>query len=222
MKKHKIEGDLKSIIFLGSMGLSSILFAWPITHTKLLSSASWQAIPDWPMYSASKHGVLGFMRSLFSPCLHEGIRVGVIHPWFADTSIIPTYIKVALAGIPLTPVERVAGAIVYAATDPDMDTSGCPWLLPNDGYVFRLEREQLKEGVYKMIDDRIKVALTLVLHAINIFHTLTGYGDSRGIQGVKYAVATVRDLWKILGKPTMLGMLLYAAARYLYSKRADA
>lgn len=110
------------------------------------------------MYSASKHGVLGFMRSLYLPCLHEGIRVGIIHPWFADTAIVPIYVKVALAGIPLTPIDRVAGAIFYAATDPDMETSGCPWLLPDDGYVFRLEREHLKEGVYKMIDSRTEAA----------------------------------------------------------------
>ena len=124
--------------------------------------ASWQAIPDGPMYSASKHGVLGFMRSLHLPCLHEGIRVGVIHPWFADIATVPIVVKAALAGIPLTPVERVAGAIVYAATDPDMETSGCPWLL-HDGHMVRLEREQLKEGVYKMIGARTKVALTSVL-----------------------------------------------------------
>jgi NAD(P)-dependent dehydrogenase (short-subunit alcohol dehydrogenase family) len=112
------------------------------------------------MYSASKHGILGFMRSIYLPCLREGIRVGIIHPWFAGTAMIPTRVKVALAGTPLTPVERIAGAIVYAASDPDMETSGCPWLLPDDGYIFRLEREQLKEGVYRLIDARIKVALT--------------------------------------------------------------
>jgi len=64
-----------------------------------------------------------------------------------------------LAGIPLAPIERVAGAIVYAATDPDMETSGCTWLLPDDGYVFRLEREELKEGVYKMINARVDAAV---------------------------------------------------------------
>lgn len=111
------------------------------------------------MYSAAKHGVLGLMRSLHLPCLTAGIRVGVIHPWFADTAIVPSYVKVALAGIPLTPVTRIAGAIVCAATDSDMETSGCPWLLPDDGYVFRLEKEELKEGVYGMIDARAQAAL---------------------------------------------------------------
>ena len=111
------------------------------------------------MYSAAKHGVLGFMRSIYPSCLSQGIRVATIHPWFADTALVPTIVKVFLAGIPLTPIERVAGAIVYAATDPDMETSGCTWLLPDDGYVFRLEREQLKEGVYRLIDARTKAAV---------------------------------------------------------------
>jgi NAD(P)-dependent dehydrogenase (short-subunit alcohol dehydrogenase family) len=124
-----------------------------------LSSASWQAIPGEPMYSAAKHGVLGFMRSIYPSCRSQGIRVGTIHPWFADTALVRTYVRVLLAGIPLTPIERVAGAIVYAATDPDMGTSGCTWLLPDDGYVFRLEREELKEGVYRMINARVDAAI---------------------------------------------------------------
>lgn len=64
-----------------------------------------------------------------------------------------------MAGIPLTPVERVAGAMFYAATDPDMETSGSAWLLPDDGYVFQLEKERLTTGVYKMINDRTQFAL---------------------------------------------------------------
>ena len=48
---------------------------------------------------------------------------------------------------------------MYAATDPDMGTSGCTWLLPDDGYVFRLEREELTEGVYRMINARVDAAV---------------------------------------------------------------
>lgn len=99
------------------------------------------------------------MRSLYKPCTHENIRVAVIHPFFVATAIVPDYIKVALAGVPLTPVERVAGTIFCAATDADMETSGCPWVLLDDGLVLRLEREILKEGVYKIMDERAKKAL---------------------------------------------------------------
>jgi len=179
MKKNKPEGSLKSIIFLGSM-------------------ASWQSIVGAPLYSASKHAVLGFMRSIYPLCLAHGIRVGVIHPFFVDTTIVPIGVKVAMAGIPLTPVERVAGAIFYAATDPDMETSGCPWLLPDDGYVFRLDREQLKEGVYEMIGARTRAAMA-------------------GAQGIKHAFAIVHDLWRILGKQIILFGAVVAGANYLYT-----
>jgi len=177
MKQKKIHGSLKSLVFLGSM-------------------ASWQSIPGAPMYSASKHAILGFMRSLYIPCFQEGIRVAVIHPWFADTAILPTAVKVFLAGIPLTPIERVAGAIFYAASDPDMGTSGCPWVLPDNGYVFRLEKEQLKEGVYKMLDERVKMV-------------------SGAAQGVKYAFATVRDLGKIFGTQAVVLAVMLGGAGYL-------
>ena len=79
-----------------------------------------------------------------------------------DTAIVPTVAKVFLAGLPLTPVERVAGAIFYAATDPDPETNGSAWLLPDDGPVYRVDREEFKEGVYKMIDERAKRLLTYV------------------------------------------------------------
>jgi len=60
---NKQPGDLKSLIFIGSM-------------------ASWQAIPRGALYSASKHAVLGMMRSIHPEMEERGIRVGCIHPFF--------------------------------------------------------------------------------------------------------------------------------------------
>ena len=57
--------------------------------------------------------------------------------------------KLIFAGLPLTPVPRIAGAVFRAATDPDVATSGCPWVLPDDGPVIRVEKEALRAGVYK-------------------------------------------------------------------------
>lgn len=162
------------------------------------------------------------MRSLYPPCFRECIRVGVIHPWFADTALVPLSLKVGLAGVPLTPVERIAKAIIHAAADPDMETSGCPWLLPDDGYVFRLEREQLREGVYKMIDDRTKVALKLAFPFKCTFRTLIGQRNHRGVQGFKHSVSTIRDLWKFFGKQTILAGLMFGVARYLYKRMVKA
>lgn len=47
----------------------------------------------------------------------------------------------------------------YAATDPDMETSGSVWVLPDDGLVLRLEKERLTEGVYKILNDRTQFTL---------------------------------------------------------------
>jgi hypothetical protein len=66
--------------------------------------------------------------------------------------------RLVLAGIPLTPVPRIAGAVFRAATDPDAATSGCPWMLPDDGPVIRVEKESLHAGVYEMLNVRIRRA----------------------------------------------------------------
>ena len=73
-----------------------------------------------------------------------------------DTGILGLSTKLMLAGLPLTPVPRIAGAIFRAATDPDLATSGCPWVLPDDGPVIRVEKEALRKGVYEMLDNRIR------------------------------------------------------------------
>jgi hypothetical protein len=61
-----------------------------------------------------------------------------------------------LAGLPMTPVPRIAGAVIRAATDPDIATSGCPWVLPDDGPVIRVEKEALREGVYELLNRRLR------------------------------------------------------------------
>ena len=115
------------------------------------------------------------MRSLDPVVEGENIRTACIHPWFtgkpflhslsrptssldhcAATSIIDWQTKLITAGIPTTPVERVAGAIFRAATDPDPTTSGCPWVLPDDGPVLLLKKESLREGVYDMMNNRVR------------------------------------------------------------------
>lgn len=83
-------------------------------------------------------------------------------PLRKETSILDLPVKLLLAGMPMTPVPRVAGAIFRAATDPDLSTSGCPWVLPDDGPVIRVEKEGLREGVYKMLDNRIRRAARYV------------------------------------------------------------
>lgn len=125
------------------------------------SVASWQGIASVPQYSASKHGVLGLMRALDPVVAADNIRIAAIHPWFAETSILSLPTKLLLAGLPLTPVPRIAGAVFRAATDPDIATSGCPWVLPDDGPVIRVEKEALRAGVYDLFNRRLRRANSL-------------------------------------------------------------
>ncbi|KAF9452759.1 NAD(P)-binding protein [Macrolepiota fuliginosa MF-IS2] len=181
LKLNRKENDLKSIILIGSV-------------------ASWMPIPGGPLYTASKHAILGVMRSLHLILELQSIRIGVIHPFFADTAIVPLPVKVVLAGIPLTPVPRVAGAIFYAATDPDPETSGCAWLLLDDGPVFRVKPDQFKQGVYQMIDDRANGLLKIA-------------------KGVTHYYRVSRDLWRLLGKQVVVLGLGAALAKVTWDRR---
>jgi hypothetical protein len=79
-----------------------------------------------------------------------------IYQILKDTSILELSTRVFLAGLPMTPVPRIAGAVFRAATDPDVSTSGCPWVLPDDGPVIRVEKEALRAGVYELLNARIR------------------------------------------------------------------
>jgi len=142
MKRNRTVDAWKSLVMIGSV-------------------ASWVGFFSAQQYTASKHAVLGLMRSLDPIVTSENIRTACIHPWFADTNILDWKLKIFLAGVPRTPVERIAGAAFRAATDPDPATSGCPWMLPDDGPVLLLQKEVLREGVYEMLNNRVRRTMSL-------------------------------------------------------------
>ncbi|KAH9025672.1 hypothetical protein EDB84DRAFT_1251367, partial [Lactarius hengduanensis] len=122
---------------------------------------SQRGISKAPQYAASnsKHGVLGLIRAVDpstrgSQVLYTALSF-VPRVRCDDTAILDHPVKLLLAGIPLTPVPRIAGAVFRAATDPNLTTSGCPWVLPDDGSVIRVEKEALHAGVYDMLNKRI-------------------------------------------------------------------
>lgn len=174
MPLYKQEGDLKALLLIGSM-------------------ASWMKIPSSTLYTGSKHAILGVMRSLSESFKFQDMRLATIHPWFADTNILPTRAKVILTGIPMLPVPRIAGCMIYAATNPDPKTSACAWLLPDDGPVFFVGKEDFKLGVYKMIDDRSNA----------IF---------KGAYGALYYFQCAKDLWRHTAPLRNMGLIAAAAA----------
>ena len=148
------ECTLKSIVLLGSMGKPLFIVAHLGFPEHPSPVASWQASAQGVVYSASKHAVLGLARAMYGPLSARGIRVAVVHPFFTDTGLMTTMNRVAVAGIPLLPIERVAGTIIFSSADPNIASTGAVWLLPDDGPLLRLEKEIVKGGVYDVIAER--------------------------------------------------------------------
>ena len=70
------------------------------------------------------------------------------------TGILNAVNMVFLAGLPMTPVNRIAIATLYAVTNPDLETSGSVFALIDDGPVLLLENEIIKGGVYDIVTAR--------------------------------------------------------------------
>jgi NAD(P)-dependent dehydrogenase (short-subunit alcohol dehydrogenase family) len=88
--------------------------------------------PD-PIYVATKHGVVGFVRALGPALATEGIAVHAICPGFTDTAIMPEEAKAAFVGMGITMMDpaQVAEAIVAAAAA-GLELSGTCWVVNPD------------------------------------------------------------------------------------------
>jgi len=141
--------SLKTIIVLGSM-------------------ASWVGNDLIPVYVATKHGILGLVRSLEPILSAQGIRIAVICPFFAETAILrrvfPPLVRLVFAGVPFTPVPRISATILYVASNPDERASGSAYLLLDNGPAYEVPREEFKVGVYEKLDEK----------ANSFFQPLTG------------------------------------------------
>jgi len=70
--------------------------------------------PEDPVYTLTKHAVIGFVRSVASQLEQRGIRINAVAPGFVETPLIdPT--PFADAGFPLLQPEAVAQAVLAAA-----------------------------------------------------------------------------------------------------------
>ncbi|KAF2493204.1 NAD(P)-binding protein [Lophium mytilinum] len=87
-------------------------------HLLFLGSvASLMGLPLSPQYAASKHAVLGLFRSLRATSFAQGIRVNIVCPYYIDTPMMPTVLRVVIAGGGLGKVEDVVDAATRFTAD---------------------------------------------------------------------------------------------------------
>jgi NAD(P)-dependent dehydrogenase (short-subunit alcohol dehydrogenase family) len=81
-----------------------------------------------PVYSLTKHAVVGFVRSVAPQLEERGIRINAVCPAWADTALLPPEQKdlFAEADYPLLPPEQIAEAVLLAAGS---EETGQAWVV---------------------------------------------------------------------------------------------
>lgn len=79
-----------------------------------------------PVYAATKHFVIGFVRSVAPQLSERGVTIDAVCPGIVDTPILGEWrSRLEEAGFPLLRPEEVAEAVVAALTDP---STGQAWV----------------------------------------------------------------------------------------------
>jgi NAD(P)-dependent dehydrogenase (short-subunit alcohol dehydrogenase family) len=114
--------NVDGVVF-GVRRLASVMERGSIVVTASLAGLT--AMPSDPVYSLTKHALVGYVRSV-APHL-EPIRVNAVCPGIADTPMIDAQrAAFAEAGFPLLRPQEVAEAVWRAATS---DRSGEAWFV---------------------------------------------------------------------------------------------
>jgi NAD(P)-dependent dehydrogenase (short-subunit alcohol dehydrogenase family) len=91
------------------------------------SLAGLVAAPQDPLYTLTKHAVVGFVRSVAPQLAKRGIRIAAVAPGFVDTPLLQDgRARFVDAGFPLLSPEDVADAILTAARS---DETGAVWVV---------------------------------------------------------------------------------------------
>ncbi len=86
------------------------------------------AMPDDPVYAATKHAVVGFVRSAALPLGDRGISINVVCPGIADTPMVqgPARARLEQADFPLLSPQDVADAVWIAL---ESGETGRAWIV---------------------------------------------------------------------------------------------
>jgi NAD(P)-dependent dehydrogenase (short-subunit alcohol dehydrogenase family) len=92
------------------------------------SLAGLTGMPDDPVYSATKHAVVGFVRSVAPTLAARGISINTVCPGIADTAMLAGAARVAIdaAGFPVLAPHEVADAVWLAL---ESGLSGHAWVV---------------------------------------------------------------------------------------------
>jgi NAD(P)-dependent dehydrogenase (short-subunit alcohol dehydrogenase family) len=106
---------------------------WPVMRRRggdvvvTASMAALAAVPDEPLYAASKSAVAALVRSVAPSWAAAGVRVNAVCPSFTDTAIIEGFrTTIDDLGIPLLDVEQVADAFEQVLAS---DRAGESWMV---------------------------------------------------------------------------------------------
>jgi NAD(P)-dependent dehydrogenase (short-subunit alcohol dehydrogenase family) len=98
------------------------------------SLAGLTATPMDPIYSLTKHAVIGFVRSVAPQLASQGIKINALCPGYTDTNIVPDELRGVL-DVPLMEPSFVAEAALRALND---EETGGAWVVqPNRVVSFR-------------------------------------------------------------------------------------
>ncbi|BGO90223.1 hypothetical protein NBRC10512_002426 [Rhodotorula toruloides] len=153
--------DGKSIVLLGSM-------------------ASFMGIPGAPAYGATKHAVLGLMRSLYFDARVYGIRINTVHPFFVKTNIFGLIPTLLLTGIPLPTVDDVVAAMTAAACK--TSSNGSAFVVDFKGILeipFSASASEENGGYYAIFAQRAQGALSLGKYVFDIVAAFAGVLSGR-------------------------------------------
>lgn len=92
------------------------------------SLAGLMPMPADPIYTLTKHAVVGYVRAMAPHLAERGITINAICPGFVDTPIVVPELRewIEAEGIPLMGADQVADAVLVAARSSD---TGQAWVV---------------------------------------------------------------------------------------------
>lgn len=156
------------------------------------SMASVGEIPGAPEYTASKHGMLGLMRSIRRTGAADDIRVNSIHPWFVETGIIDAGVKLILAGTRYAKIEDVVRATMILSTEKVNGRALA--IMAEDDPIIDLFPSEDSVGDFKVFSDRVAEAFgrrSRITAKFNLFTDIVKHSISLVWQNFKLPLAAL-------------------------------